>query len=128
MYSVPILATVFIQVHNTGESLHEALSLHTSSVDVAYSFGKQRVKQLIQQYDDSHNTCIAIDLLTAPVLVNITLLAGCPLGFTLILVDQLYGCNCYPVLQNNHFKCFIIDNEGYLKWNSTSYMGECNFQ
>ena len=107
---------------NTGESLHEALSLHTSSVDVAYSFGKQRVTQLIQQYEYSHRTCIAIDLLTAPVLVNITLLAGCPLGFTLILVDRLYGCNCYPVLKNNHFKCFIIDNEGYLKWNSTIWV------
>ena len=67
---------------NTGESLHEALSLHTSNVDVAYSFGKQRVKQLIQQYEDSHHTCIVIDLLTAPVIVNITLLAGCPLGFS----------------------------------------------
>ena len=95
---------------NTGESLHEALSLHTSSVDVAYSFGKRKVKGMIQQYEDSHHRCINIDLLTAPVLVNITLLAGCPPGFTLILVNQLYGCNCYPVLQNNHFECFIIDN------------------
>ena len=107
---------------NTGESLHEALSLHTSSVDVAYSFGKRKVKQMIQYYENSHHTCINIELLTAPVLVNITLLAGCPPGFTLILVDQLYGCNCYPVLQNNHFECFIIDNKGYLKWNSTVWV------
>ena len=40
---------------NTGESLHEVLSLHTSSVDVAYSFGKQKVKQMIQFYEDSHH-------------------------------------------------------------------------
>ena len=108
---------------NTGESLHEALSLHTSSVDIAYSFGKRKVTKTIQLYEDSHHTCIDIDLLTAPVLVNITLLAGCPPGFTLILVNQLYGCNCYPVLQNNHnFECFIIDNEGYLKWKSTVWV------
>ncbi len=107
----------------TGESLYEALSLHTSSVDVTFSFSKEKVKQMIQRYESIyHHVCIDIDLLTAPVLVNISLLAGCPPGFTLILVDQFYGCNCYPILQNNHFKCFIVNNAGYLKWNSTVWV------
>ena len=35
---------------NTGESSHEALSLYTSSVDVAYSFSKQKVKLKFEFY------------------------------------------------------------------------------
>ena len=65
---------------------------------------------------------IIIELLTTPVFINVTLLDGCPPGFTLTLQDKVYGCNCYPVLHNSYFKCFIINNAGYLKWNSTMWV------
>ena len=108
--------------NNSGESLHEALFLHTSSVDTIYFYSTEKIKQMLKYYKDSKHRCIDISLLTTPVLINITLLAGCPPGFTLTLIDQLYGCNCFPVLQYNHFKCFIISNAGYLKWNSTVWV------
>ena len=77
---------------------------------------------MINYYSSTKQRCVSMDLFKVPVFINITLLDGCPPGFTLTLQDQLYGCNCYPVLQINYFNCFIINNTGYLKWNSTMWV------
>ena len=98
-------------------------TLYLHSLGLDYTYGDEDyIRYLISFYERQKHKCADIDLLTTPVFINITLLNGCPPGFTLTLKDQLYGCNCYPVLQSNHFKCFIIDNAGYLKWNSTMWV------
>ena len=98
-------------------------SLYLHSLGLEYSYGDEDyIRYLIKFYDRQKHKCADIDLFTTPVFINITLLDGCPPGFMLTLQDHLYGCNCYPVLQNNHFECFIIDNTGYLRWNSTMWV------
>ena len=107
--------------NNTQETLHKALYLHTSDINVIDLVGNEPyVMDMINLYEKSKHACVAIDLLTMPVFINITLFGGCPPGFTLTL--QFYGCTCYPVLQSNHFKCFIMNNVGYLQWDSTMWV------
>ena len=99
----------------------ETLYLH--SLDLYYTYGDEEyIKRLIKSYNDWKHKCADIDLITTPVYVNITLLEGCPPGFTLALQDQLYGCYCYEVLQTNHFDCYIANNAGHLKWNNTMWV------
>ena len=110
-------------LNTTQEMLHETLCLHTSSIDVTYFLSKQTIEWTIKIYEGSMRTCTDITLLTTPVLINITLLSGCPPGFTLTQKDdRLYGCDCFHVLQNYNFKCSIINNAGYFKWNSTMWV------
>ena len=109
--------------NNTQETLHRTLFLHTSDIEVKNMFSNEHyVIDMINLYEESKHACANIDLLTIPVFINITLLGGCPPGFSLALQDQFYGCNCYPVLQSNHFKCFIVNNVGYFQWNSTMWV------
>ena len=77
---------------------------------------------MINYYNSTKQRCVSIDLFKVSMFLKITLLDGCPLGFTLTIQDQLYGCYCYPILQINHFDCYITNNAGYLKWNSTMWV------
>ena len=56
--------------------------------------------------DYAEDGCIDTNLLTTPVYFNITLLK-CPKGFT--LRDQ--QCHCFPVLINNDFNCYLLNNK-----------------
>ena len=110
-------------LNNIQEMLQKTLCLHTSNIDVAYFLSKQTIERMINIYEYFKHTCTDITLLTTPVLINITLLSGCPPGFTLTQKDdRLYGCDCFPVLQNYNFKCSIINNAGYFKWKSTMWV------
>lgn len=44
--------------------------------------------------------CMREELLTCPVIINVTLLPGYPAGLT--LSDNLTTCSCYHVLSDNH--------------------------
>ena len=80
------------------------------------------VKSLISYYNHWKHKCADMNLFTTPIYINITLLDGCSPGFTLTLQNKLHGCYCFPVLQNNHFDYYIINNTGYLKWNNTMWV------
>ena len=105
-------------------NIHETLNLYTSEVNNYYMTDSAvpLIQRMTDYYNSTKQRCTDIDLIKVPVFIDITLLDGCPPGFTLTLQDQLYGCNCYPILQNNHFVCFITNNTGYLKWNSTMWV------
>ena len=64
--------------------------------------------------------CIDSDLLNTPVIVNVTLLSGCPPGLT--LNHDGTKCCCYSILANNDFKCSVQNKTGFLKWNSTVWV------
>ena len=107
-------------------NIQETLSLYSSKVNNWYMFYSADVygyvNDMIDDYDSAKHRCLDTHLFEIPVFINITLLDGCPPGFILTLQDQLHGCNCYPILRNNHFICFISNNIGYLKWNSTMWV------
>ena len=105
-------------------NIRETLYLYTSEVNYYYLsyVDIPYVKDMINYYNSTKQRCVSMDLFKVPVHLKITMLGGCPPGFTLTLREKLYGCNCYPVLQNNHFVCFITDNTGYLEWNSIMWV------
>ena len=98
---------------------YELLLLQTSSLPVpaADYVSNKSTKYDIFNYEDmindeisdyfSYNNygCINPDLLTTPIFINITLLPGCPPGLTLNHDKTI--CNCYPVLANNGFSCWL---------------------
>ena len=102
-------------------NIHETLYLHTSEIATLY-MDKGYLNDLISLYHLTKHRCIPSPLFTTPVFLNITLLDGCPPGYILTLQDQLYGCHCCPVLQNNQFDCFITNNSAYIKWNSAMWV------
>ena len=92
----------------------------TTSVNNYYSYGEGVIKFLISRYNMNQHGCLDQKLLTTSVFINVSFLPGCPPGFT--RRDQTYGCNCYAILKTNQFSCFLINNTGYLKWNSTIWV------
>ena len=66
------------------------------------------------------NSDVAIDDDLMSTFINVTLLAGCPPGLT--LRGDSPGCDCYLVLSNNNFQCFIQNKTGYLSWNTTMWV------
>ena len=100
-------ATLILHPFETVTGMYDVLPFISDSIK-AYIYRKRR--------------CIDSVLLKSPVFLNISLLAGCPPGFTLTLQGQFYGCRCYPTLQINNFDCYITNNAGYLKWNSTMWV------
>ena len=113
---------------------YELLLLQTSSLPVsAYVsnestehdiFSYVNVIQELISYYISHryhqSGCIFLELLTTPILINITLLPGCPPGLTLNHDETT--CSCYPVLANNGFSCLVKNKTGLLQWNSTVWV------
>ena len=82
------------------------------------SYGeKSRINISISTYQHGY---LNANLLSTPVFINITVLSGCPPGFT--LKDWHQGCNCYPILQRKQFSCLLANNTGYLSWNSTVWV------
>ena len=110
------------------KNAHEILYLYTSETNSYYiNYGHlpdaiSYIKDLIDSYNSMKHRCASVYLFRIPVFINITLLDGCPPGFTLTHLGQLHGCSCYPILQKNHFLCFITNNSGYLQWNSTMWV------
>ena len=107
------------------KNVFETLYLYTSDVNnfyINYDVSLQSLDMMIKYYNSTKHRCGYMDLFKIPVIINITLLNDCPPGFLLSFQDRLYGCNCYPVLQNNHFDCYIINNQGYHKWKSTMWV------
>ena len=102
---------------------YEILHLQTTTEAVNVYGNESGINTSILKYNYDQHTCLDENLLTTPVFINITLVPGCPPGFTFANDEQLHGCNCYPVLNDSHFSCFLINNTGYLKWNSTMWVG-----
>ena len=117
------------------ESEEKLLRLHTSLTPVYLYGSKQAIQDRVPQYKAaikyclSHYTsykqigCLREELLTTPVYINVTLLPGCPPGLT--LRDDSTTCQCYSVLPNNAFSCFIQNKTGYINWskNNTWWVG-----
>ena len=111
---------------------HELLLLQTSSLPVSGYINNEPTKYDIFNYENnikysisyyvSYNQsgCIQPDLLTTPILINITLLPGCPPGLTLNHAETT--CSCYPVLANNDFSCSVKNKTGLLQWNGTVWV------
>ena len=96
------------------------LYLQTSTNTVSSSSEKSSISDSISEYKHNQDGCLKPNLLTTPVFINITLLSGCPPGFS--LNDWRQGCSCYPILQTNQFNCSLANNTGYIKWNSTMWI------
>ena len=72
--------TYIIYSNNT----HETLYLHTSENTIPYYYSdKEYLNESIGTYNSNRYRCVEMQLLTTPVFMNITLLDGCPPGFTL---------------------------------------------
>ena len=107
------------------KNVFETLYLYTAEVNnfyINYDVSLQYLDGMVKRYNSTKQRCGNIDLFKIPVIINITLLNGCPPGFLLSFKDRRYGCNCYPVLQSNQFDCYIVNNQGYLKWKSTMWV------
>ena len=78
------------------------------------------MNSLVSRYNLNQNGHLSPDLLNSPVFINITVLPGCPPGLT--FSGNRDGCSCYPILETNHFTCYMIKNTGYLEWNSTMWV------
>ena len=110
---------------------YEILLLQTSFLPVSAYISNKSTKQDIFKYKDTinreisnyvshdHFGCIASELLTTPIFINITLLPGCPPGLT--LNHNGTECRCYPVLSDG-FKCSVRNKTGFLQWNSTVWV------
>ena len=110
---------------------YELLVLHSSFLPVFYYINNKLTKYAIFAYENvikhdisiyvSHNQsgCIKGELPTVPILINITLLPGCPPGLTL---NHETTCSCYPVLANNGFSCSVENKTGLLQWKSTVWV------
>ena len=112
---------------------YEILLLQTSSLPVSAIISNESTEYNIFYYENyfikerisncvshNHHGCIDIDLLATPVLINITLLPGCPRGLTLNHDETT--CSCYPVLANNGFRCLVENRTGLLQWNGTVWV------
>lgn len=99
---------------------HETLYLHTTTVAVNHVGSKSKMNALVSRYKLNQNGCLSLKLLNTPVFINIKVLPGCPPGLT--LSDNTDGCSCYPILRTNQFTCYILNNTGYLEWNSTMWV------
>ena len=112
---------------------YEHLLLQTSSLPVIATISNESTEHDIFNYENNfiknrisncvsynHHGCIDIDLITTPVLINITLLPGCPPGLTLNRDETT--CSCYPVLANNGFSCLVKNKTGLLQWNGTVWV------
>ena len=101
---------------------YELLLLQTSSLPVSATISNESTEHGQISIYVSHNQsgCIDIDLLTTPILINITLLPGCPPGLTLNHYETT--CSCYPVLANNGFSCLVKNRTGLLQWNDTVWV------
>jgi hypothetical protein len=110
----------------------ELLQLQTSVLPVpAYSTRRNsninfaQYKSNIRYFITDYTThvklgCISEDLLTTPVFINVTLLPDCPPGLT--LKDNSTNCNCYAVLTDNDFHCWIQNNSGFLEWSTSVWV------
>ena len=92
------------------------LQATTRSVNI---WNQTEIQKSISDYNYDGDGCIDTNLLTTLVYFNITLLK-CPKGFT--LRDQ--QCHCFPVLINNDFNCYLLNNKGYLKWSGSIWVGD----
>ena len=111
---------------------YELLLLQTSSLPVSAYVSNEStehdifnyinvIQDLISYYTSHHQSgCIFLELLTTPILINITLLPGCPPGLT--LNNDETTCSCYPVLGNNGFSCLVKNRTGLLQWNGTVWV------
>ena len=88
------------------------------------SYGNESsINMSILSYNHNHHSCLGTDLLTTPLFLNITLLTGCPPGYTRQEQSHGLGCSCYAVLKSFNFSCILTNNIGYLRWNSTVWVG-----
>ena len=110
--------SLYSNINKSSDS--EILYLHT--LEAVYYHSQHYLQSLIEEYKFSKHRCGSLDLFKTPVFINFSVLTGCPPGFMLTLQGDLYGCDCYSVLRNNHFDCYITNNAGYLKWNSTMWV------
>ena len=100
----------------------EVLQLQTSVVPMPINLVtyKDAINYYLPDYISHDNGCLDDKLQTTLILVNISLLPGCPPGLT--LTHDQTTCSCYPVLANNDFKCSIQNKTGFLQWNSTMWV------
>ena len=63
---------------------------------------------------------IDFDLLTRPLLIDITLLGPCPPGFT--LSGDPPGCSCHSKLNESGISCYITNRTGFIAWNGPMWV------
>ena len=99
--------------------------LQTTTIIVNSHGDKPPLHYYIAILYNSHggHGCLDPKLLATPVYINISILPGCPPGFSFHEHD---GCTCLQVLNTNQFKCYIRNNAGYLEWNSTMWVSANN--
>ena len=84
---------------------------------------KSIISDGINEYtSNGHFGCLTKEFLQTPVLVNITLLSGCPPGFT-VSVHEI-ECICYSILTKIGFWC----SQNWLPSMEQHSVGECNIQ
>ena len=104
------------------ENIYEQLLISTSDLTLQKFDINQRLQRIrddIHNYDNKFG-CLGGSLLTTPVTINVTLLPGCPPGFT--LRGNPPGCGCYLVLSNDSFHCFIRNKTSFISWNTTMWV------
>ena len=102
----------------------EILYLQTTTNVVSTYGDKCLITNLIETYNSNDlYGCLDTNLLTTPVYVNASILPGCPTG---LWFDEHNGCTCFQILNINQFRCYIMNNMGYLKWNSTTWISARN--
>ena len=102
----------------------EILYLQTTTNVVSTYGDKHIITNLIETYNSNDPYgCLDTHLLTTPVYVNVSILPGCPPG---LRFDEHNGCTCFQILTINQFRCYIKNNTGYLKWNSTMWVSTRN--
>ena len=100
------------------------LYLQTTTNVVSNYGSKGSINNSIKTYNShGHYGCLNRNLLTTPVYVNVSILPDCPPGFRF---SEDIGCTCFQILHKNLFKCDIVNNTGYLKWNSTMWVNGNN--
>ena len=95
---------------------NENLYLQTLT-NVVNKIGNMHVlNDLIKIYGSNDNFgCLDQKLLTTPVYVNVSIIPGCPQGFS---YDEYFGCTCFQILKSKgQFigKCYISNNAGYFE-------------
>ena len=97
------------------------LQVHILPINLLVYDYKKKISSGIELYtSNARFGCLTKDFLQTLVLVNITLVAGCPPGFTLSVNNT--KCTCYSLLAEIGFQCSIQNKTGSLQWNSTVWV------
>ena len=114
-------SNVTYTIFSTNEIENLYLKTTTNNSIVSTYGNKGSIINSIETYNShGHHGCLDQYLLTTPVYVTVSILPGCPPGFRF---DEDTGCSCFQIVS---IKCYIKNNTGYFKWNSTMWINAKN--